>query len=478
MPVNAAELLVELGESGTGPLRVRLANALRDAIRTGRLTPGAILPSTRVLAEDLGISRGPVVDAYGQLAAEGFIHSRPGAATTVAFLPETRLPPDWHSERPHAVPGPDLDLRLGSPDLTAFPRRKWSAAIRGAIMHLPTAALGYCEPWGAWELRHQLGIYLSRVRGAMAATEGVIVVNGATQGLSLLARTLLMQGHSEIAVEDPSNPVQRDLLTRLGFKLVDIPIDRDGLSVDDLANSGARAVICTPSRQYPSGIVMSAGRRERLLAWAADRDGLIIEEEQGAEFSSDRTRLACLQAMDPVHIVLLGSVSQSLAPALRLGWMLTPPQLLNALRSAKQDDDLGTNTLEQHALASMLETGDYDRHLRRMRKRYQQRRDAFIGRLHHYLPDLTVTGSSGLHLTITLPPGIDENQIVESAATTGLAISGLQAFTGRTARPPAIVVSYARLTPDMADEAVARLSSALEEVALRLTAAVPPPSSQ
>ncbi len=461
MPLNAAELLVTLGEPGTGPLRVRLAGVLRDAIRRGQLGPGTTLPSTRILAQDLGFSRGVVVDAYAQLAAEGFVHSRPGAATTVGNVQAAALPAGWHYERPVTRPGPQLDLRPGLPDLSAFPRRAWAAASRDVLRDLPDAELGYIEPWGPWELRRQIASYLARVRGAMTAPDGVVMVSGVTQGLTLLSRMLLGDREDCIAVEDPSNAIQRHLLGRLGLTVVDVPVDESGLQVDVLAAAKTRAVLCTPAHQYPSGAVLSPARREQLLRWASEAGGLIIEDDYDAEFRYDRAPVGCLQGMDPQHVALLGSVSKTLAPALRIGWVVTPPRLLASLRAIKRDDDFGSNAIDQHVLAHMLESGAYDRHLRGMRRRYRQRRDAFIEALARRLPDWEVMGSAGgLHLTVALPPDMPEGRLVAAASGLGLSVLGLKPMSGSTMAGPGIVISYAGSTPSMSEDAVDRLVKA------------------
>lgn len=464
MPLNAAELLVTLDEGGRGALRVRLASALRDAIRNGQLGAGTTLPSTRILAQDLGVSRGVVVDAYAQLESEGFVRGRPGAATTVIYVPTAPLPARWHDQRP-ARPTPELDLRPGWPDLAAFPRRGWLAAIREVLKDLPDADLGYCEPWGAWELRRELASYLARVRGAMTAPEGVVAVTGVTQGLTLLSRMLLRDGVDRIAVEDPSNAIQRRLLARLGVTVVDVPVDESGLRVDVLAATNTRAILCTPAHQYPSGVVLSSTRREQLLRWSQQAGGLIIEDDYDAEFRYERAPLSCLQGMDPQHVALLGSVSKTLAPALRIGWVVTPPSLLPALRGIKRDDDFGSGALEQHALARFLRSGEYDRHLRGLRRRYRRRRDAFIAALSERLPDWKVVESAGgLNLTVTLPPALPEGRLVAAARGLGLSVLGLEAMRGRPGRGPGIVVSYARATPGMSEEAVRMLASAAKSV--------------
>ena len=461
MPLNAGELLVALGESSRLPLRVRLAGALRDAVRDGRLPTGTTLPSTRLLAQDLAVSRGVVVDAYAQLAAEGFLRSRPGAGTTVSYVPTIGLPAQWSASRPVMAAGPELDLRPGWPDLSAFPRRVWGAALREALRDLPDAALGYTEPWGPFELRRELASYLSRVRGAMTAPDGVVMVSGVTQGLTLLARMLLRDGQNRIAVEDPSNAIQRQLLGRLGVQVVDVPVDDSGVVVDALAASGARAIVCTPAHQYPRGVVLSSARREQLLRWAAEADGLVIEDDYDAEFRYDRVPLACLQGMDPQHVALLGSVSKTLAPALRIGWVVTPPLLLPALRSIKRDDDFGSNAIDQHVLARLLGSGAYDRHLRALRRRYRHRRDALIEALADRLPGWEVMGSAGgLHLTVSLPPELPENRLVAAAAARGLAVLGLQHMSGSESAAEGLVISYARATPHMLQDAVARLEEA------------------
>jgi len=235
----------------------------------------------------------------------------------------------------------------------------------------------------------------------VATPDGIVIVSGVTQRLTLLCRLLLREGHDRIAVEDPSNAIQRKLLGRLGIRLVDVPVDEHGLRIDALAATGVRAVLCTPAHQYPTGVTLSAERREQLLRWADSVGGLILEDDYDAEFRYERSALTCLQGMSPSHVALLGSMSKSLAPALRIGWVVTPPQLLPALRRAKYDDDFGTNALDQYVLSGLLESGAYDRHVRIVRRRYAQRREAFMRALSWRLADWRVLGSAGgLHLTV------------------------------------------------------------------------------
>ncbi|MDQ3502454.1 MAG: PLP-dependent aminotransferase family protein [Actinomycetota bacterium] len=469
MPLNSAGLLVILEEGGRLPLRVRLTMALRDAVRTGQASPGSTLPSSRVLARDIGISRGVVLEAYAQLTAEGYLLSRPGAGTTVAATqPHAR--PVAAAAAPQHEPAGVLDLRPGTPDLSSFPRRMWLGAVRDTLNALPASALGYGEPWGARALRVQLADYLARVRGAMAEPDSVVVVTGTTQGISLIAQLLVRRGQRAVAVEDPSNALQRRLLRDLGLEVVDVPVDDSGLRVDALAATGVRAVLCTPAHQYPTGVILSAERRTQLMRWAQDVDGLVIEDDYDAEFRYGRAAVGCLQGLDDRHVALLGSVSKSLAPALRLGWVLAPPGLLDDLRRAKSHADFGSNGLDQHVLAELMATGAYDRNLRLLRRRYGERREHLVGALAARAPSWRPIGAAGgLHLVVRLPPGLSEQGVVVAGAAAGVLVVGLAGMTGAHPQGPSLALAYARATPDMLDEAVHRLVLAADGLGARPT---------
>ncbi len=468
MPLNATELLAALATlaiQGGPPLRVRLIMALRDAIRSGQLAAGTTMPSSRVLAKDLGVSRGVVVEAYAQLMAEGYVHSRRGSGTTVAGLPGTAT---WEPapEAPlRAIPSDAIDLRPSVPDLSFFPRGAWGAAVRRAIETTPAPDLGYVEPWGAYVLRKEVAQYLSRVRGAMTSAGGMLIVHGVTQGIALITGTLRRAGHEAIAVEDPSNAIQREHVRGADLQVVDVPVDEHGLRVDLLAESGVRAVICTPAHQYPTGAIMSAERRAHLRQWAQEVGGLIVEDDYDAEFRYGRDPVGCLQGLDPEHVALLGSVSKSLAPALRLGWLAPPPQLLPALRTAKSHADYGGDAFQQHALAGLIASGAYDRQLRAVRRRYGARREAFAAALEAHLPGWRVMGSAGgLHVTVLLPDGVPENELIEAARAAGVMVLGASAMSGTYRYHPALVLSYAGSAADMLEEAVMRLSRATAKI--------------
>jgi GntR family transcriptional regulator/MocR family aminotransferase len=457
-------------DRSAGRLAAQIAAGFRGAIRSGRLTAGSRLPSSRDLARDLEVSRGVVVTAYEQLIAEGFLIARRGDGTRVARLarpdapPPASSPPPLPQDRPRGPGGPGgpgeppggdtrtgfpYDLWPGTPDLGAFPRERWAAAVRASLRALPNDDLSYPDYKGAHALRTELAGYLGRVRAAYTDPDQVVVMSGVAHGMSTVVRALLAGGHRTLAVEDPTSIRQMPMLEATGIRLVRVPVDRHGLNVDALARTEARAVLVTPAHQYPTGVVLSPERRAELIAWARAVDGLVIEDDYDAEFRYDRDPVGCLQGIAPERVVLLGSVSKALAPALRLGWAVCPPELAEWLRTHRAHTDLGAPVLEQHALAHFIHSGGYDRHLRLMRRQYRTRRDALVEALREYVPDATIRGvSAGIHLYVELPRECDEDEVVAAAAQAGVAVAGARPMWSRERAPkalPALVLGYARL---------------------------------
>jgi GntR family transcriptional regulator/MocR family aminotransferase len=463
------EILLHIDRSHPETLAGQLRAGLRDAIRTRRLAAGTQLPASRVLAGDLGVSRGVVVDAYAQLVAEGFLVTRPGSGTMVSDA--AGITPAhsswWHrrGQQHHRLWRPELDLRPSGPDPALVPRPQAARTMTEILRRLPAAELGYTGPWGVAALRRQLESHLGRLRAAMAPADGIVVVTGQTQALTVIARTLVAAGQDHIAVEDPSDPRHRHLLQVHGLKAIPVPVDDEGLDVDALAASGCQTVLTSPSCQFPTGAVMSAARRARLLDWAVARRALIVEDDQRADFHFDRPALACLQGMRPEQVLLIGSVSMTLAPAMRLGWIVPPPHLLRAIAETKRDDDFGSAVMEQHALASWLESGQYDRHVRHARRSYAMRRAALSGQLHQGFPRWAQRGiPAGLEILLELPEGISDRHVAAHARQQGLGVSPLSPMRISAAGPPGLVLSYARLTPRHSPEAVTRLDLAVQAV--------------
>jgi GntR family transcriptional regulator/MocR family aminotransferase len=334
----------------------------------------------------------------------------------------------------------------------------------------PAGELGHVDPAGSAALRTELAAYLARVRGVSTAARDVVVTHGFTHGLGLLCHALRDAGHERIALEDPGFPLLGAFARRAGLEPVPVGIDADGLDIDALTASGVRAVVTTPSHQFPYGHVLPAERRAELLAWARDVDGLVVEDDYDAEFRYDRRPVGALQGLDPERVVYAGSASKTLAPALRLGWMAAPRRWRRAVAQVRWGVDLGASTLDQLALAELLRSGALDRHLRRTRQAYGAKRRVLLDALARELPGARVTGvAAGLHAVVLLDEGIDELAVVAAAAERDVGVTALGEMYVRpqVRREPGVVLGYAPLSERAIAEGVRRLAEAVSAVALR-----------
>ncbi|MEV1069109.1 PLP-dependent aminotransferase family protein [Streptomyces sp. NPDC050263] len=420
-----ATLGVDLHLEPTGPqLRRGLTDALREAVRGGRLAPGTRLPSSRSLAADLGIARNTVADAYADLVAEGWLTARQGSGTRVAG--RTVVPPTGAAAPPPERHRPLYDLRPGSPDLASFPRAEWLRAARRALTAAPSEAFGYGDPRGRVELRTALAGYLSRARGVRADPERIVVCAGFAHGLRLLATVLRARGAHTIAVESYGLDEHWRLLASTGLAMAPLPFDELGTDVRELTGlgTGTGAVLLTPAHQFPMGVPLHHDRRAAVVDWARRTGGLVLEDDYDGEFRYDRQPVGALQGLDPDRVVHLGTASKSLAPGLRLGWMVLPPDVVQDVVKAKGGVDT-SGVLDQLTLAEFIASGAYDRHVRAARTRYRRRRDALVAALAERAPAIRVTGiAAGLHAVLRLPPGT-EGAAVRAAAYQGLAVDGL-----------------------------------------------------
>ena len=450
MPIEWAglgpEVLLTLDRARPEPLRVQLERELREAIRSGRLAAGERVPSSRAMASELGISRGLVLECYSQLQAEGFLTASSGSATRVAVSAPTAASsraPSITSSDPMGGPvdGPrlDVDFRPSVPDLTSFPRRDWAWALRESCRNATPADLGYGDPRGGAVVREVIAGYLRRVRGTVADPEQIVMCAGFGQGINLVLRTLADDGVLRVGIEDPGDDDYFVICRRLGMEAVPVPIDERGIDVDTLAATDLRAVILTPTHQFPTGTALAPERRQALVAWANERDGIIVEDDYDAEFRYDRDPVGALQGLAPDRVAMLGTVSKSLAPALRLGWILCPGRLLEPLAEEKRLSDRGSPALEQLALATMIESGRYDRHLRHMRRVYSARRATLIRSLSEHAPHVALHGlAAGFHAVADLGAGVDEVGTIEAARARSVGLYGMGLFrlSERTAKAP------------------------------------------
>jgi GntR family transcriptional regulator / MocR family aminotransferase len=455
------ELLLSVSRGGSRTLGGQIEDQLRRAIRHGALRPDARVPSTRDLARQLGVSRRVVVDAYAQLAAEGYLSLRQGArphvsaSAAVAGERQTTAAPVAHRAR--------FDFRPSVPDVSTFPRAAWLRSLRHALATITDAELGYGDPRGVSGLRAALADYLGRVRGVVADPEHVIITNGYTQGLGLVCEALASAGATRIALEDPSNPEDAQIAARAGLEPVSISIDEAGTRIDELKQARADAVVLTPAHQHPTGVVLTGERRTALLAWLREREAIAIEDDYDAEYRYDRAAVGALQGLDPDRVVYAGSASKTLAPALRIGWLVVPPALAEAVVQEKVLADRGSARIEQHAFADFLTHGELDRHLRRMRARYRARRDALIDALAEALPEAAVSGvAAGLHVTVRLPDGDDERAIRDQAMLRRIELETMSEFRPDAGdRPPALVLGYAQMPEPAIRAGVRELSEAV-----------------
>ncbi|MBV9857502.1 MAG: PLP-dependent aminotransferase family protein [Streptosporangiaceae bacterium] len=501
-----------------GPrLGASLEDALRSAVRDGRLVPGTRLPASRVLAADLGIARNTVADAYSQLAAEGWLTAKTGAGTWVAGQgPETAPAlPGPAPAPPAGVPSPRYDMRSGAGDLSAFPRREWLAAARKALSAVADRALDYPDPRGLPQLREALAGYVARTRGVSTDPGRIVVCAGFAHALALLSHVLRARGATTMAVEVYGHEAHRRIPESNGLRVVALPVDRGGVVADVLTSSfagalpegaarggagtvgggagtvgggagtvgggagvaagraagWADAVLLTPAHQFPLGVTLQPERRRALVAWAARSGALLIEDDYDGEFRYDRHPVGAMQGLAPDHVVYAGTASKSLAPGLRLGWLAVPRRLAGDVTAAAEIAGGCPDVLSQLTLAEFIASGGYDRQVRQARLACRRRRDRMIAALRQAAPGVRVTGiAAGLHALVELPPGMREDEAVARAARHGLAVQALGAFYrgdrgGHLAdrHRPALVVGYARPAGHAFTTALARLCAALAD---------------
>jgi GntR family transcriptional regulator/MocR family aminotransferase len=453
----AWDIVLDLRAVGTGALHERLKKALRAAIRSGRLPIGATLPPSRALALDLGCSRWAVTEAYAQLTAEGYLETRPGSGTRVRWV-DTAHAAEVAQPQP-GRPSVRMDLAPGLPDLRAFPRARWAAALRTVTANAAVTDLGYVDPSGHHDLRTVLIEYLQRVRAATASGAQLMVTTGTSSAVRRLCESLASAGHRSVAVEDPGWPRLADAVRDAGLEPVPVGVDDQGLRVADLdVHPGTRAVLTAPAHQFPRGVVLTPERRAALLGWAHRVDGLVLEDDYDAEFRYDRRPVSTMQGMDSRRVVLLGSLSKTLSPALRIGWMLVPARWADTLRRSETTQSVPP-TLDQLALARLLTSGAYDRHLRKARRAFRIRRDLLVAELERRLPACEVSGvAAGLHLVVHLPDGIHASTMVREAEARGVHVVDLDRYRASGSGPPALVLGYGNITDALVPEAVSVLA--------------------
>ncbi len=435
----------------------QIEDGLRELIRSGALATETALPSTRALAADLGVSRGVVVRAYEQLAAEGYLSLRARARPMVAATgrqPETPTSgPDVHVAGMRYVLRPDL------PDLGLFPRTDWLRASRRSLERAADLDLAYGEPLGSLALRARLAPFLARTRRVVASAERTSIHAGSTQALFALASVLRSEGARRVAVEDPGHRWRTRAIAASGLEVVPVPVDREGLCVDRLGDLDA--VVVTPDHHFPSGVSLSPERRRALVQWATEGDRLVLEHDYDSLFRYDRQPTGALQALAPEHVAYVGTASTLLAPTVRLGWAVLPARLVVPVANRLFATSIATSRLSQLALAELLESGRLDRHMRRARVAYRRRREALVRELARRVPDLEVGGEpAGLFVSVTLAGGSHEGAVLAAARERGIALDGVNEHA-LTSQPAGLVLGFAAAPEPTLARAVKALAAVL-----------------
>ncbi|MFJ8085626.1 PLP-dependent aminotransferase family protein [Streptomyces sp. NPDC096205] len=445
---------------------MQLRDSLRNLVESETLKPGTRIPSTRQLAVDIGVSRSVVVEAYDQLTAEGYLTSRRGSGTSVAE--HTGAKTAASALAPLAEePAPDArwDLRTGTSNTIDFPRAEWLRCMTAVINEAGHQELGYAPLAGVPHARHVLTGYLGRVRGVRNRPEDLMITSGFAQGLALVCRVLLDRGHTALAVEDPGHPGEREFIATSGLRPIGIPVDQDGLDVERLEASAARAVLVTPANQFPTGVRLSRERRARLVAWARKVGGYILEDDFDSGLLDTADRPPALQSLAPDRVVYAGSASKTLAPALRLGWLAGPSDFMASVEHIRAGWDIGCSGLEQLAFARFIDTGAFDRHQRRLRTEFRRRRRTVRAHLDTQLPGAWLPSrAGGLQAYIRLPPHIDEQSLVRAARHRSVLLRGGRHYSASpAARPPALVISYATANCTALSRSLAEVGVAYRE---------------
>jgi GntR family transcriptional regulator/MocR family aminotransferase len=458
------DVMIPLDRHSGETLRSQLERGLREAIRTGRLRAEERLPSTRELARALGVSRGMVVDCFDQLQAEGYLIARAGAATLVSPTVHALATPQRTARTTSSDIGVDIDFVPAVPDLSSFPRTDWAKTAAEVCRGAPTASFDYGEPRGAQELRIVLASYLGRVRGAAADPDRIVITTGFSQALNLTLSALASLGVDRVAFEDPGyDETRRIAAAWAGVETVWVPVDDQGLRVDVLTATRAKAVVVTPAHQWPTGVVLSPQRRLALAQWASDGCGWIVEDDYDAEFRYDRGPVGTVQGLAPERVINIGTVSKSLAPALRLGWLLGPAELVDEIADLKLRADRGSPGLEQLIVARLIESGRFDRHLRRMRKVYGSKRDVLVTALAEHAPLVEVSGlAAGFHAIAALPTGTSEAAVLAAAERCGVRLYGMSANrSSHAVDPPQLVLGFGNVSERAIRDGIARIGDQL-----------------
>jgi len=475
---------ITVDRTQSASLQQQIYQAIRSAILDGRLRPGARLPSTRDMAADLGVSRNTVLIAFEMLVSEGYLESRVGAGTRVsAALPDdlsraaagragarsrpelasrTKLLAGALTDASRGVPGP---FSPGVPPIDLFPFRIWNQILGKYWRQSPLEIFGYDEDGGYGPLREAIASHVTLSRGVRCDAERVIIVGGAQQGIDLASRVLVDPGDA-VWMEDPGYRGARGVFQGAGARVVPIPVDREGIdpAVAIDLEPEARVAYVTPSHQYPVGVTMSLPRRLALLEWARDTRGWIIEDDYDSEYRYATRPLSALQGLDEDdRVVYVGTLNKVLVPAVRIGFVVPPRDLLPAFREARIIAGRATSSVIQAALAEFIDEGHLGRHIRKLRKMLRQRMEALAAEIERQLRGVVEIErpDAGMHLVAWLPPGMDDRRVSARAREAGIDAPALSSYAVRKLSRGGLVLGYGTVPPFRMRSAVRTLASVI-----------------
>lgn len=488
---------IMLDEKSALPLYRQIYEAIRHAILSGALRPTAPLTATRLLSQQLGVSRMTVINAYDQLIAEGYLEAKTGAGTFVAaqlpeeFLQTSGLERGEHQEssltrkvmfsdygknlaqngdsilRHHGISSP-LPFLHGVPGVEEFPFDVWAKIAQRWQKKPPSSILSYGDSAGFRPLREAIAAHLASARGVLCKVEQIIITNGTQQALDLIGRILLTKT-TDVYIEDPSYHGARDIFAATGARLVPVPIDEEGFDLQTAQKRSrkARLVYVTPSHQYPLGVTMSLTRRLNLLEWARDRDAFVIEDDYNSEYRYSGRPLASLQGLDrDGRVIYLGTFSKTIFPALRLGYLVVPTNLVEVFAAARSLTDRHSPSLEQAVLAEFIAEKHFARHIRRMRGIYEERQQILVAEVLKHLKGMleVAPAEAGMHLIGWLPHGIDDQAVSRRAAKENLNIAALSAYCINQKLRGGLLLGYTAFPERLIKQGVKKLARVLSEI--------------
>jgi GntR family transcriptional regulator / MocR family aminotransferase len=487
---------IAIDSRGKTPMYRQLYSWFRRAILDGKMRPGQRVPSTRALAGELKISRIPVLNAYEQLLAEGYFETFVGAGTCVArSIPDDAQRPQTEKagkgSQPEGKPGPRAMSRRGNalarvpqqswldnlgafrvslPALDHFPIGAWSKLVARHARKPPKGIMAYAGPMGYLPFRETIAEYLGTVRGVRCDSSQILVTTGSQQALQLSAQ-VLVDPKDRVWMEEPGYPSARQAFMMAGAELIPVPVDDDGANIAEVISRGsrrgrdARAVYVTPSHQYPMGTTMSASRRMLLLNWAARSGGWIIEDDYDSEYRFGSRPIASLQGLDTdERVIYIGTFSKVMFPALRLGYMVIPKDLVSVFSVARDAADVFSSTLYQAVMNEFIRTGNFARHIRRMRVVYAKRRSALVDAIQNQMGDMleVVGAEAGMHLLALLPRGINDVAVSRQAAQRGICAMPLSSCYSKPPARGGLILGYGGVNAPQIQDGIRRLRMSVE----------------